>query len=400
MAKKFLTNLDLTKNQIVNVALHNLASAPGSPVAGQVYFNTTDKRVYYWDGTAWIDITGDVRDVIGGSGLTATNNSGDITLDVNVDNVTIEINADSLRVKDLGISTAKIADGAVTTIKINDNAVTFAKIQQIAGLRILGNMGGSAANVAEVTVITDMANASSTTLATSQSIKTYIDGAVGALGNLEGGWDASSGTFPVGSTPSAGTKKGDYWYVTTAGTTGGIVFNVGDVIIANKDGASTTLAADWIALEVNRGQASTTVLGLVTLATDAEVQTGTDSNKVVTPSGLSARTATETRTGIAEIATQAEVNAGTDDLRFVTPLKLKTYLDANVGGYAANVGDGAATSFALTHNLGTRDVTVSIYDNSTFEEVFTDVVLTSTSVVTVSFAVAPANAAYRVVIKK
>lgn len=400
MAKKFLTNLDLTKNQIVNVALHNLASAPGSPVAGQVYFNTTDKKIYYWDGTAWIDISGDIRDVLGGNALTATNTNGEVTLDVNVDNVTIEINADSLRVKDLGITTAKIADSAVTTIKLNDNAVTFAKIQQIAGLRILGNMGGTTANVAEVTVITDMANASSTTLATSQSIKTYIDGAVGALGNLEGGWDASAGTFPTGSSPVAGTKKGDYWYVTVAGTVGGVTFNVGDVIIANKDGASTTLAADWIALEVNRGQATTTVLGLVTLATDAEVQAGTDTSKVVTPSGLNSRTATETRTGLAEIATQAEVNAGTDDQRFVTPLKLKTYLDASVGGFAANVGDGTATSFALSHGLGTRDVIVSIYDNSTFEEVITDVVLTSTSVVTVSFATAPANAAYRVVIKK
>jgi hypothetical protein len=400
MAKKFLTNLDLTKNQILNVALHNLASAPGSPVAGQVYFNTTDFKVYYWDGTAWIDITGDIRDVVGGNALTASTTAGVVTLDVAVDNATIEISADALRVKDLGISTAKLADSAVTTIKINANAVTLGKIQQIAALKVLGNMGGGLADVAEVTVITDMANASSTTLATSSAIKTYVDGAVGALGNLEGGWDASSGSFPVGSAPVAGTKKGDYWYVTTAGTTGGIVFNVGDVIIANKDAASTSSAADWIALEVNRGQATTTVLGLVTLATDAEVQTGTDSSKVVTPSSLSARTATETRTGIAEIATQAEVNAGTDDLRIVTPLKLKTYIDANVGGYASNVGDGVATSFALTHNLGTRDVTVSIYDNSTFEEVFTDVVLTSTSVVTVSFAIAPANAAYRVVIKK
>lgn len=400
MAKKFLTNLDLTKNQIINVALHNLASAPSSPVAGQVYFNTTDKIIYYWDGTAWIDISGDVRDVIGGNALTATNNSGAITLDVNVDNVTIEINSDSLRVKDLGISTAKIADSAITTIKINNNAVTLGKIQQIAGLRILGNMGGATADVAEVTVITDMASASSTTLATSAAIKTYIDNSVGALGNLEGGWDASSGTFPVGSTPAAGTKKGDYWYVTVAGTVGGVAFNVGDVIIANKDGASTTLAADWIALEVNRGQATTTVLGLVTLATDAEVQAGTDTSKVVTPSGLNSRTATETRTGLAEIATQAEVNAGTDDQRFVTPLKLKTYLDAQVGGYAALVGDGTATSYALTHNLGTRDVTVSIYDATTWEEVFTDVVLTSTTVVTVSFATAPASNAYRVVIKK
>lgn len=400
MAKKFLTNLDLTKNQIVNVALHNLASAPGSPVAGQVYFNTTDAKIYYWDGTAWIDISGDIRDVVGGNALTASTADGVVTLDVAVDNATIEISGDALRVKDLGITTAKLADSAVTTIKINANAVTLAKIQQIAALKVLGNLGGGAADVAEVTVITDMANASSTTLATSAAIKTYIDGQVGELGNLEGGWDASSGTFPVGSTPVAGTKKGDYWYVTTAGTTGGIVFNVGDVIIATVDAASTTSAADWIALEVNRGQATTTVLGLVTLATDAEVQTGTDSSKVVTPSSLSARTATETRTGIAEIATQAETDAGTDDQRIVTPLKLKTLLDNRTGGYAANVGDASATSFALSHGLNTRDVIVSIYDNSTFEEVITDVVLTSTSVVTVSFATAPASNAYRVVIKK
>jgi hypothetical protein len=400
MAKKFLTNLDLTKNQILNVALHNLASAPGSPVAGQVYFNTTDFKVYYWDGTAWVDITGDIRDVVGGNALTASTTAGVVTLDVAVDNATIEVSADALRVKDLGITTAKLADSAVTTIKINANAVTFAKIQQIAALKVLGNMGGGVADVAEVTVITDMANASSTTLATSTAIKTYVDGAVGALGNLEGGWDASSGSFPVGSTPVSGTKKGDYWYVTTAGTTGGIVFNVGDVIIANKDAASTSSAADWIALEVNRGQASTTVLGLVTLATDAEVQTGTDSNKVVTPSSLSARTATETRTGLAEVATQAEVSAGTDDTRFITPLKLVTHLQGYVGGYAANIGDGSATSFALSHGLNSSDVVISVYDNATKEEVITDVAITSASVVTVSFAVAPTTNAYRVVIKK
>ena len=400
MAKKFLTNLDLTKNQILNVALHNLASAPGTPVQGQVYFNTTDKKIYYYDSTAWIDISGDIRDVIGGSGLTAANVDGAVTLDVNVDNATIEISADTLRVKDLGISTGKLADSAVTTIKINANAVTFAKIQQIAALRVLGNMGGGVADVAEVTVITDMANASSTTLATSSAIKTYIDGQVGELGNLEGGWDASSGSFPVGSTPVSGTKKGDYWYVTTAGTTGGIVFNVGDVIIANKNAASTSSAADWIALEVNRGQASTTVLGLVTLATDAEVQTGTDSNKAITPSSLSARTATETRTGLAEIATQAEVGAGTDDTRFITPLKLVTHLQGYVGGYATNIGDGSATSFALSHGLNSSDVVVSVYDNATKEEVITDVAITSASVVTVSFAVAPTTNAYRVVIKK
>ena len=401
MSKKFLTNLDLTKNQIINVAIHNLGGPPASPVTGQVYFDTTDKRIYFWDSTAWVDMSGDIQDVLGGAGLTAsTSANGDVvTLDVNVDNATIEISSDSLRVKDLGIVTAKLADSAVTTVKINANAVTFAKLQQLNNLTVIGNVSGATANAAEVGIITDMANSSSTTLATSTAIKTYIDANVGSLVNLEGAWDASSGSFPVGSSPVAGTKAGDYWYVSVAGTTGGVAFNVGDVIVAKVNAASTSVATDWIQLEVNRDQATTTVLGLVFLATNAETQTGTDTVKAVTPSALSSRTATETRTGIAELATQAETDAGTDDARIVTPLKLKTLLDNRTGGYAANIG-GAGTSYALSHGLNTIDVIVMIKDNTTLEEVITDVVITDAATVTVSFAVAPAANAYRVIIKK
>ena len=400
MSKKFLTNLDLTKNQILNVAIHNLSSAPASPVLGQVYFDTTDKRIYFWDGLAWVDMSGDIQDVLGGAGLTASSSNDVVTLDVNVDSATIEINSDTLRIKDLGVTTGKLADSAVTTLKINPNAVTFAKIQQLNNLTVIGNVSGASANPAEVTIITDMANnSSSSSLATSAAIKTYIDANVGSLGNLEGAWSAASGSFPVGSAPVAGTKAGDYWYVSVAGTTGGVAFNVGDVIVAKVNNASTSAATDWIQLEVNRDQATTTVLGLVFLATNAETQTGTDANKAVTPASLSARTATETRTGIAEIATDAELTTGTDDTRIVTPLKLKTYLDNRTGGYAANIG-GAGTSYALTHGLSTIDVIVMIKDNTTLEEVITDVVITDAATVTVSFAVAPAANAYRVIIKK
>jgi alpha-D-ribose 1-methylphosphonate 5-triphosphate synthase subunit PhnG len=366
MAKKFLTNLDLSKNQILNAAIQNLASAPSSPVAGQIYYNTADARMYFWDSTAWVDMSGDIQDVLGGLGLTASTSGDVITLDVNVDNATIEINADTVRVKDLGIVTAKLNDGAVTTIKIGGNQVTYAKIQQVSDMKVLGNVSGSTANVAEISIITDatLASASNTNLATSLAIKTYIDSINAGLGNLEGAWDASSASFPVGATPVVGTKAGDYWYVSVAGTTGGVVFNVGDVIIARINAASTSLATDWIQLEVNRGQATETVLGL------------------------------------AEIATQGETDTGTDDLRIVTPLKLKTLLDNRTGGYAANIGNGAATSFALTHGLATIDVIVMVKDNTSLEEVMTDIVITSATTVTINFASAPASNAYRVVIKK
>jgi hypothetical protein len=400
MAKKFLTSIDLTKNQILNVAIQNLATAPTSPVTGQVYFNTADLRMYFWDGTQWVDMSGDIQDVIGGSGLTATTLNDVVTLDVNVDNATIEINADTVRVKDLGITTAKINDGAVTTVKIAANAVTFAKMQQIGSNTVIGNLTGATADPSAIAVITDLSTGAGTNLATAGAIKTYIDANIGGLGNLEGGWAANAGTFPVGSLPVAGTKAGDYWYVTTAGTVNSVAFNIGDVIIAKVNGASTTLATDWIQLEVNRDQATATVLGLVTLATAAEVQTGTDASKVVTPSTLSSRTATETRTGIAEIATQAESDAGTDDLRIITPLKLKTTLDNRTGGYAVNIGDGTATTFTVTHNLNTKDVTVELIEVSTGETVYADTTRPTVNTLSIVFAVAPTAAQYRVIVKK
>lgn len=67
--------------------------------------------------------------------------------------------------------------------------------------------------------------------------------------------------------------------------------------------------------------------------------------------------------------------------------------------YAVNVGDGSATSIAVTHNLGTRDVIVQVFTNgSSYDTVICEVQRTSTSVVTLIFGTAPASAAYRVVV--
>lgn len=66
--------------------------------------------------------------------------------------------------------------------------------------------------------------------------------------------------------------------------------------------------------------------------------------------------------------------------------------------YSANIGDGSATSIDVTHNLGTRDVTVALFDSVTGEEVITDIEHVDSNKVTLTFAVAPSSNAYRVVI--
>lgn len=65
--------------------------------------------------------------------------------------------------------------------------------------------------------------------------------------------------------------------------------------------------------------------------------------------------------------------------------------------FAASIG--GATSNTVTHNLGTRDVQVTVFDNATFDEVLADIVHTDNNSVTVTFATAPAASAYRVVVQ-
>lgn len=51
-----LTNLNLGKNELQNARIQNLATAPDSPVEGQIYCNTTDHVVYVYVNGAWKNI--------------------------------------------------------------------------------------------------------------------------------------------------------------------------------------------------------------------------------------------------------------------------------------------------------------------------------------------------------
>jgi hypothetical protein len=113
--------------------------------------------------------------------------------------------------------------------------------------------------------------------------------------------------------------------------------------------------------------------------------------------GTAAPTATDTVAGIIEIATQAETDTGTDYTRAVTPLTLASYAN-RAKRYATSIGDGASTLYTVTHNLGTLDCIVQVFLNSTGASVLVDQVRNSTNAVQITFAVAPASNAYRVVV--
>lgn len=57
MSRKFLTHVDFSKNEIQNAVLQVLASAPGTPVPGQIYYNSASGRLEFRGAAAWIDPT-------------------------------------------------------------------------------------------------------------------------------------------------------------------------------------------------------------------------------------------------------------------------------------------------------------------------------------------------------
>lgn len=50
-AIKYLVNLDLSKNQLLNAVIQNLGTQPGSPNEGQIFWHTGDKKAYVYDST-------------------------------------------------------------------------------------------------------------------------------------------------------------------------------------------------------------------------------------------------------------------------------------------------------------------------------------------------------------
>src|SRR5574343_274473 len=73
----FKYDANFKQNEIQFAKIHNVSTAPTSPVPGQIIFNTTLTKLGYWNGTSWIydstlSFLGSLPIVIGQSGDTYT----------------------------------------------------------------------------------------------------------------------------------------------------------------------------------------------------------------------------------------------------------------------------------------------------------------------------------------
>ncbi|MDC3316505.1 hypothetical protein OAV33_00890 [bacterium] len=203
---------------------------------------------------------------------------------------------------------------------------------------------------------------------------------------------------------SAGNQNttGSAATLTTARTIGGVSFNgsaninlpgVNSAGNQNTSGSAATLTTARTINGVSfNGSANITVTAAAGTLSGSTLKSSVTASSLTSVGTLSSGNATAIVTaastsaaGKVELATTAEALAGTDSARAVTPAGLAAR------SFKDTIGDGSATSIVVNHALGTRDVVVQMYDASSYETVYAQVVRTDTANVTVDFNTAPAS---------
>lgn len=407
MSRKFLTPIDLAKNELQNAVIQQLASDPSSPVQGQIYYNTTDDNVYVYDGSGWVDLTAG----IGGGGDASTNTSSSVDSEV----VLFSGTGGKTLKRATTTGMAKLTSGVLSAGTAGTDYTTPSSTESFTNKTFNANGTGNSitnietADFATNVVDTDgtLAANSSTRIPAQSAVKTYVDS---MAQGLKVKTPVRVATTANGTLATA-FENGD--------TVDGVTLATGDRILI-KDQST---AADRGIYTVNASGAPTRATdadasGEIGLGTCVWVQEGTTNGGQIwcvtavgaTPwvpgsssstwTQFSGASATTAGAGLTATGNVFAVGAGTG----IVANADNVTVDRSTNGatvpfkYTATIGDNSSTSIAVTHNLGTKEVIAQARQASDDAIVECDIVNTSTTQTTFSFAVAPASSAIKVVI--
>ena len=172
MAVKFLTNIDLNSNQLLNARLQILGSDPGSAQSGDIIYNSSTNKFKYYNGTDWIDPTAGTY-----SKWILDADSGG-TQDI-VDNTTVDVQGGT------GISTATNSAGAADKKVVITNSLPFNSLT-------LASTTGSNSTITNTETITLAAGAGITTTNNGSGQITIAATGAGAMNSFTLSGDSGS----------------------------------------------------------------------------------------------------------------------------------------------------------------------------------------------------------------
>lgn len=254
--RKFMVGIDLNLNELLNGVIQKLATDPVSLVEAQIWYNTAQKQLKIYDGV-------EVKTLAVGGDLVSAVTRAQASLAAGT--LMVSAGADrSAKDYDGGAGIIKSdANGVISAATEGTDYVTASSINTLTNKTFDANATGNAisnievADLAASALAVSIGGGSSSTLATTDVIKTYVDNAVSSMGQLVGAHDASLGALPTtGSGIGDAIVAGDYWRVSVSGDIAGLGhLEIGDALVASVDNAA--LAADFFVLQANLTDAVT-----------------------------------------------------------------------------------------------------------------------------------------------
>ena len=404
MARLFVTSINLNKNELINARIQNVSSAPSLPVTGQIYYNNQDNVMYYYNGRTapdgpWIPMSASteaIQDIIGstivgGTGITAVygDPAGTETISITNTGVTAGAYGSATKIPTFTVNAqgqltlAGEADVA-TTLTINGDTGTTGISLLSESLQVSGGEGIDV-TVTDNTITIAGEDASTT----NKGVASFADADFTVTSGAVTIKNVNLGTQTTGNYVAGITGTANEVTVSGSGSENASV-TIGlpdDVTITNNLTVGGNLNVTGTINSVN-----TTQVNIV----DNKINLNTDfTGAPVTDAGIRVERGTSADVEILWNESEDKwtlTNNGTNYHEITRKFK-KDILLADASNGPAN------TAFLFTHNLGTKDVTVQIYQTGTpYAQVEADVEHTSDNTTTIKFAAAPSDGEYRVVI--